>query len=425
MNACLKLLLMLWFVVGIGTALAAAAEIEFLDGKKVEAKILLKDEKTLKVEVTVAGKPVTRTYLLSTIHAVNINDKRHIITAKADSGEGKALRTKAEVEALIEKVGREPPEWFSTTPNNFPKTLDMTWPEKVTGGWENQKNVGQYVWDIINPNPNKWREGVKLMHHLLILHKDDPVKRNRAMIDLGRMYHNLHQDYARAAYWWRQADVPNTGSNSLCVKLAGCYYHLGNKQMAMELLNKQRVSVVGIKLLADMGDITTAVKFANQYDTSVWDSGADEAFLYVADGYRQAGQPQEALKWYQKVLAIKPPAKENIRLKRNFDRAHNGIVAIKLFDLADPAKVADGTYQDEALGYEAPVRISVTVKSGKIEQLKVIQHREKQFYAALTDTPNKIIAKQGVKGVDATSNATITSEAIINATAKALAAGNK
>ena len=41
------------------------------------------------------------------------------------------------------------------------------------------------------------------------------------------------------------------------------------------------------------------------------------------------------------------------------------------------------------------------------------------------DTPAKIIAKQGVKGVDATSNATITSEAIINGTAKALASGAK
>ena len=43
----------------------------------------------------------------------------------------------------------------------------------------------------------------------------------------------------------------------------------------------------------------------------------------------------------------------------------------------------------------------------------------------MTDTPEKILAKQSVKGVDATSSATITSEAIINATAKALAQGAK
>jgi uncharacterized protein with FMN-binding domain len=43
----------------------------------------------------------------------------------------------------------------------------------------------------------------------------------------------------------------------------------------------------------------------------------------------------------------------------------------------------------------------------------------------MTDTPAKIIAKQSVQGIDATSNATITSEAIINATAKVLSSGVK
>lgn len=65
--------------------------------------------------------------------------------------------------------------------------------------------------------------------------------------------------------------------------------------------------------------------------------------------------------------------------------------------------------------------MEVTVQNGRIESVKVVQHKEKQFYSAITDTIRKIIEKQGMKGVDATSGATITSEAIINATAKALA----
>jgi uncharacterized protein with FMN-binding domain len=55
----------------------------------------------------------------------------------------------------------------------------------------------------------------------------------------------------------------------------------------------------------------------------------------------------------------------------------------------------------------------------------VTKHREKQFYAAITDTPAQIIRKQSVKGIDATSRATITSEAIVTATAKALQSGMK
>ena len=51
--------------------------------------------------------------------------------------------------------------------------------------------------------------------------------------------------------------------------------------------------------------------------------------------------------------------------------------------------------------------------------------KDKQFYSALTDNTRKILEKKGVKDVDATTGATITSEAIINATAKALHQGLK
>jgi hypothetical protein len=44
-----------------------------------------------------------------------------------------------------------------------------------------------------------------------------------------------------------------------------------------------------------------------------------------------------------------------------------------------------------------------------VTAVKVTKHREKQFYAALTDTPAKILKKQSVQGIDATSRATITS----------------
>jgi len=56
-----------------------------------------------------------------------------------------------------------------------------------------------------------------------------------------------------------------------------------------------------------------------------------------------------------------------------------------------------------------------------ISSEKKSSRKEKQFFTSITDTIGQIRAKQGVKGVDATSGATMTSEAIINATAKALA----
>ena len=69
--------------------------------------------------------------------------------------------------------------------------------------------------------------------------------------------------------------------------------------------------------------------------------------------------------------------------------------------------------------------ITGIVKDGRIEDVRVTRHREKQYYSSITDTPKKIVERQSVAGIDATSSATITSEAIINATAKALADGLK
>jgi uncharacterized protein with FMN-binding domain len=96
-----------------------------------------------------------------------------------------------------------------------------------------------------------------------------------------------------------------------------------------------------------------------------------------------------------------------------------------LFDLLDLKRVPDGAYRAGSPGYEAQVVVEVAVRGARIESVRVVEHREKQFYSSMIDTSRKIIEKQSVRGIDATSNATITSEAIINATAKALSGAMK
>src|SRR3954454_17698303 len=46
---------------------------------------------------------------------------------------GGTARPQAEVVALIDRVGRTPPEWFAATPLEYPKTLDLAWPEPAPG----------------------------------------------------------------------------------------------------------------------------------------------------------------------------------------------------------------------------------------------------------------------------------------------------
>ena len=403
---------------------ARADTVESVSGAVIEGKVTSRDDKFIVMDVQVRGKPVQRKFLVSQVRAVTVDGKREVLKggpsspAAPRSGFGAPgtapNRTRQEVEALIAESGKAHPEWLEATKLNVPDTLDLTWPEPAKGDWNNQKNVGQFLWDVIYPNEGRWREGVRLMHHLMEMHKDDRVVRTRAMATLGSMYHNLFQDYARAAYWWRQG-----GKAQDSVGLAECYFKLGSKPMAVQTLNQLRqVPPAAIKLWGDMGETEKAIKLSRLFEKS---NAADVGYLYAGDACRFAGRFREALAYYEKALAV-PDTERN---ERNKTRARASIEAIRLFETFDLSKVADGVYTESSQGYEGPITVEVKVAGGRITDVKVVKHREKQYYAAITDTTAQVIRKQSVKGIDATSRATITSEAIINATAKALQGGTK
>ncbi|MGI6661765.1 MAG: FMN-binding protein [Bacillota bacterium] len=87
----------------------------------------------------------------------------------------------------------------------------------------------------------------------------------------------------------------------------------------------------------------------------------------------------------------------------------------------DLAAVPDGTYEGTGKGLFGPIKISVTVKDGKITEVKVLEHSETQGIAdmAINGVPKSMIEKQTLD-VDAVSGATFTSEGIINAVKDAL-----
>ena len=288
-------------------------------------------------------------------------------------------------------------------------------------GWDSSKNIGQFIWERINPNANKWREGVKFMHHLLSTSKDAAVR----MRTLGSMYHNLLQDYARSAFWFRQSGLEAELSQAPqpAVHLAENYWHLGSKSMAMNIVTKMPSRpYIAIKLFGDMGETDRAVQLAEAFAKS---GAASMSFLYAGDACRVAGRLEDAESYYRKAIAGIPRNEaDKPHRKRDKARAEASIAAIRFYSL-DPTKVADGKYTASSIGYEDQIHVEVVVKAGTIESVEVTRHREKQYYSSLTDTPKKILDRQSVAGIDATSSATITSEAIINATAKALASGLK
>jgi uncharacterized protein with FMN-binding domain len=261
----------------------------------------------------------------------------------------------------------------------------------------------------------------------MAMHKDNAAIQNRGMHTLGAMNFIYFQDYARAAFWWEQAGVRYGDRDGTA--LAECYWRLGNPPMAQEMLfdpdrvtpAKNAYSVPMIKVWGDMGQPNKAIKIAEMYARQA--SDPHDAFLLAGDACRTAGRYKEALQYYQRV--IDAPTSNPDRAKRTIDRARANLEVIRLFELSNVATTRDGKHSATAPAYEAPLKVEVVVNSGRIEKVEIVEHREKQFYSALTDTPQQIIAKQGVKGIDATSRATITSEAIINATAKALAENQK
>ena len=168
-----------------------------------------------------------------------------------------------------------------------------------------------------------------------------------------------------------------------------------------------------------MGDLDKALRLA---ENKAQAGMPDAAYLAAGDACRLAGRFQEALTYFRKVMALKAGGRD---LPQNRDRAAANIEAVRVFDNLDLSRVPDGLYSDNSLAYNGPLHVAVAVKQARIVSVKVTAHQEKQFYSAITDTTACIIEKQGVKGVDMTSGATVTAEAIVNATAKALAKGMK
>jgi len=415
--------------------------VEFLTGARSQGRLVARDAESISFEISIGSRTYSRKYPLDRLHAITIGGHREVInpmpgaggasvgnstTPGTASGAGAVTssgtsQTRTQVESMIDRQGRTPPEWWDSVPLDYPQSLDLNWSAPPPGSpWNSQRNMGQYIWDVINPNPTKWKSGVRLMHHLLSVHKNRPEKQAQVMDSLGRMYQNLLGDYARAAFWWRKAGADRDTQSPRGINLAVCYRKLGNKQMAVDLLKRLPVYFSAVKLFADMGETDTALRYA---EAGAKGEAADMAYLYAGDACRVAGRYAEAIAYYEKCLHVQAVGRAAKRIERNQQRARANIEGIKLFDTLDLRRVADGTYQSSSPGYVGPVYVEVVARSGRIASVKVTQHKEKQFFSSVTETPRKIVEKQGVKGVDATSNATITSEAIINATAKALAGG--
>ena len=82
------------------------------------------------------------------------------------------------------------------------------------------------------------------------------------------------------------------------------------------------------------------------------------------------------------------------------------------------AALSDGTYRETALGYSGDIKLTVKIEGGKIADIRV-QHQEKIDQNACKLIPQHIIEQQSLQ-VDAISGATVTKDAILAGTLRAL-----
>ena len=82
----------------------------------------------------------------------------------------------------------------------------------------------------------------------------------------------------------------------------------------------------------------------------------------------------------------------------------------------------DGTYTAEAEGFDGPVKVTITIKNGKITKMTNTNTDTREYFSkAWSKIQPAILKKQGVYGVDTVSGATFSSNGILEAAQKALA----
>jgi len=111
-------------VLALAASRASADVVEFLSGSQLEGKVVARDAQSITIEVTLGGRALSRKCPIDRVHAVTIGTQREVLhekpgganaprgAAEANAPAGAAApaqRTPAEIEALIDRLGRTPP----------------------------------------------------------------------------------------------------------------------------------------------------------------------------------------------------------------------------------------------------------------------------------------------------------------------------
>ena len=139
---------------------------------------------------------------------------------------------------------------------------------------------------------------------------------------------------------------------------------------------------------------------------------------YSSNGIIQAVQNALSKAGNSKNKATKTNKKNN---KKNNNRTNTATKPVEIPKPSGNVTYKDGTYTAEAEGFNGPVKVTVTIKDGKITAVTNSNTDTKEYFSkAWNSIQPEILEKQAVYGVDAVSGATFSSNGILQAVQKAL-----
>jgi uncharacterized protein with FMN-binding domain len=203
-----------------------------------------------------------------------------------------------------------------------------------------------------------------------------------------------HEDFLR-----RMAAIEPKGLTGPYLSLASCYVHFGEYAKAVQAVQ------TGLRFLPD----------------PPWDVSTEaHACDILGDVYAVSGDPTRARAAYARAMQLLPTSKQPygrnlLPQKVSKIQAKVDLLAMGALPLAG---LKDGTTSGTSLGYIGDVTTAVTLRGGRITDVRV-QHKENIPLGSTETLPKRIIEVQGLN-VDAVTAATTTCDAIRDGALQAL-----
>ena len=279
---------------------------------------------------------------------------------------------------------------------------------KVPPAWMEATPI---TWDTNKP----WKDARLEIRRLLGLGTEPEVRQGVKLTwiysqknDIGNghelpMYLFLSGNYAWAALEYPKhiKTVEGKGATHEYVCYASCLAHFGEYAQALEVLERALKD-----LPPQQWQVNSMANIQNQ----------------MGDVYVKMGDAEKARKAYAEAIRLYPTSEQpNGRawVQRRVAMVQAKLDMMSLAALST-AKLHDGAYSANALGYAdgKEITVTVTIRGGKMADIKVV-HQEKIDLGASKIIPQRIVTQQSLK-VDAVTGATVTSQGIIDGTFKAL-----